>query len=365
MSYWSNVLSGAEGGAGPALLRAATGVIEPFYSTAMRVRNRLFDAGMLPSHDLGRPTISVGNITAGGTGKTPMVRWLAEKLRERGRHVAVLARGYKSSSPAGGDEQIMLERALNGGCLPRVELLADPDRVRAAAGALRRDPSIDLFVLDDGFQHRRARRNLDLVLLNGPEPFGFGHVLPRGLLREPLAGLGRAGAIVVTHADQISAAEMAAIESQVRRYGPQIPVYRSVHEHVALWNSAAGAPDARRPMETLGQVPFFAFAGIGSPARLDQQLSRWGATCRGSRWFADHHAYSAGDLRELESAARSAGAEVLLTTEKDWAKLSDLPPDGDVPIWRIEMAMRFLDGDEERLLRQVVEVVDRAAANPV
>jgi tetraacyldisaccharide 4'-kinase len=361
MSDWSNVLSGANRGAGATLLRAATRAIEPFYATAMVARNRLFDAAVLSSHDLGRPTISVGNITTGGVGKTPMVRWLAERLRQRGRHLAVLARGYKSSSSAGGDEQIMLERALNVGALPRVELLADPDRVRAAGEALQRDASIDVFVLDDGFQHRRARRNLDLVLLSAPEPFGFGHVLPRGLLREPLTGLVRAGACVLTHADQVLAGQIAAIEQRVQRYAPQIPVYRSVHEHVALWNSAGGANDARQPMEMLGQVPFFAFAGIGSPARLERQLSRWGAGYRGSRWFADHHSYSVRDLRELESAARAAGGEILVTTEKDWAKLSDLPAGvGALPIWRIEMAMRFLDGDEERLFAQIVQAIEGA-----
>ena len=402
MSYLLNVLSGAERGVAPAALRAATGVVEPFYATVMRVRNRMFDSGMLSSHDLGRPTISVGNITAGGTGKTPLVRWLAERLRERDRHVAVLARGYKSSSTAGGDEQIMLERALNmspasgapsegqdegssrhvgedphpnplpeyrergkdgsASMLPhrysRVELVADPDRVGAAAGVLRGDPSIDVFILDDGFQHRRARRHLDLVLLSAPEPFGFGHVLPRGLLREPLAGLRRADACIVTHADQVSAQDLTDIEQQVRQHHASVPIYRSVHRHVALWNRNAGVADQRKPVEMLGQTPFFAFAGIGSPDRFDRQLARWGSAYRGHRWFADHHPYSVRDLNEVREAGRRAGAQVLVTTEKDWVKLMDLPRGDGPPIWRLEMAIEFLGDDEARLSAQVMKVVE-------
>jgi tetraacyldisaccharide 4'-kinase len=360
MSYLLNVLSGTEGGPGATALRATTAAIEPFYAALMRTRNWMFDARWVSSHGLGRSTISIGNITTGGTGKTPMVRWLAQRLRERGRHVAVLARGYKSSSSAGGDEQIMLDRMLNCSGERRVELLADPNRMNAAASVLRSDPSIDLFILDDGFQHRRARRNLDLVLLSAPEPFGFGHVLPRGLLREPLSGLRRAGACVITHADQVSAEQLAAIEQQIHRFALDVPIYRAVHQHVGLRRGNETGKEAGESVGMLGQVPFFAFAGIGSPARLDRQLAEWGSTYRGKRWFDDHHAYSIRDLRELSDAARAAGAEVLLTTEKDWVKVIDLPRSNLAPIWRIEMAMRFLEDDEERLFAQILKAIESA-----
>jgi len=354
MGYIRNVMSGAERGVGATALRIAASAAEPFYATATRLRNQLFDAGVMRSHALGRPTISVGNLTAGGTGKTPMVCWLAERLRAHGRHVAVLARGYKSGGSNQGDELQMLDAALNAAALPKVELIANPDRVAAAATALGRDPSIDLFVLDDGFQHRRARRDLDVILLSAPEPFGFDRLLPRGLLREAPAGLSRAGACVLTHCDQLTADELKALEQRVRAYHADVPIYHAVHAHTALRMSG---PSERLPIDSLGQTSFFAFAGIGAPARLDRQLHRWGAAYCGRRWFPDHHHYNQTDIAELRASALGSGAQVLVTTEKDWVKLSDLPGvEQTLPIWRIEMALRFWDADEARFWEQIVRI---------
>src|SRR5687768_1490731 len=185
------------------LLRTALAAVEPFYSGAAAVRNRMYDSGVKATKSLPRPTISVGNITTGGTGKTPVVRWLAERLRDDGWRVAILSRGYKSKPGTLGDEQLMLDRALNGPAeRHRVTLVAHPDRLRGAREALRLRPDTDVFLLDDGFQHRRAGRDLDVVLVSATNPFGYGRVLPRGMLREPLGGLRRAGAFVITHADQ-------------------------------------------------------------------------------------------------------------------------------------------------------------------
>jgi tetraacyldisaccharide 4'-kinase len=355
MDYIRNVMSGTQRGAGATALRLAASVAEPWYAMATRLRNRLFDTGVMPSHHLGRPTISVGNLTAGGTGKTPMVCWLAERLRVHGRHVAILARGYKSGQASQGDEQRMLDAALNAGGSPKVELIANPDRVAAAASVLARDPSIDLFLLDDAFQHRRARRDLDVVLLSALEPFGFEHLLPRGLLREVPAGLRRAGACVLTHCSQITAEELAAVERRVRIHHAEVPIYRAVHAHTSLKGS--GSSD-RLPIDSLGQTPFFAFAGIGAPAQLDLQLRQWGSAYRGRRWFPDHHHYTVADLTDLRSAASHYGAEVLVTTEKDWVKLCDLPGvEHALPILRIEMVLQFLEADEARFWKRIVEAI--------
>ncbi|HWE94388.1 MAG TPA: tetraacyldisaccharide 4'-kinase [Tepidisphaeraceae bacterium] len=352
------IMSGGRRGAPAMLARAALAAAEPFYAGAMVLRNRLYDAGIRPARPLGRPTICIGNLTAGGTGKTPMVRWLAGSLRDAGHTVAVLSRGYKSADGKPGDEQIMLDRCLNGPGTKPVAIFANPSRVNAAAGALRDNPAIDVFLLDDGFQHRAAGRDLDIVLLNATDPFGYGHVLPRGLLREPVRGLSRAGAVVITHADRVGEAELNGIEQRVRRHNPAVPIYRATHAPAGLRTpgvASAAAPD--RTLEDLGTRRFFAFCGLGSPAALHHQFQSLGASYIGHHWFADHHPYTAHDLATLRAKAAAAGAGVLVTTEKDWAKIADLPGarDGSPEIWRLDVEIRFLAEGGSRLLEQVLK----------
>ena len=355
-------MNGEQTGVVAGALRAGMSAAEPFYAAVATARNRLFDAGLRKSHRLPRPVVSVGNITTGGTGKTPVVRWLAERLRDHGRRVGVLARGYGARAGQAGDEQVMLDRLLNNG-LPeprRVALVVNPDRVAAATQFLREHPETDAFVLDDGFQHRRLARDLDIVLISATSPFGYGHVLPRGMLREPLRGLGRAGAVAITHADQAPATELNAIERRVREFNPHAPVYRAVHAHAGL---RRGAEHESRPIEDLRGMNWFALCGIGDPQTFLRQLQTVGGRCAGHRWFADHHRYTEADLAAVRREAREAGANVLITTEKDWAKLKDLPGSGggDLPLWRVDVRVRFHDDGEARLWEQVRAVVDRSA----
>ncbi|HSU68635.1 MAG TPA: tetraacyldisaccharide 4'-kinase, partial [Tepidisphaeraceae bacterium] len=218
------IMSGEACGVGPALVRSVLAIAEPFYSAAARLRNHSFDSGRKTVKSLPRPVISIGNVTTGGTGKTPAVRWLAERLRDEGRHVAILSRGYKSVDAGLGDELTMLDRALNAPGKPAVLVRANPDRFIAGTRLLEQAPETNVFILDDGFQHRRLARNLDIVLINALEPFGFDHVLPRGMLREPLTSLRRADAIVVTHCDRVSAEAIGSVESTIRRYHPGVPL---------------------------------------------------------------------------------------------------------------------------------------------
>jgi len=354
-NYARQVMSGQATGARAGALRAALLLAEPFYGAAMRARNRLFDVGLRKSHKLPRPVISIGNITTGGTGKTPMVLWLAERLCDEGRRVAILSRGYGSKAGELGDELTMLDRMLNSGEHSPVFVRANPDRVAAANELLRQHPEVDVFILDDGFQHRRVARDLDVVLINATSPFGFGHVLPRGMLREPLSGLSRAGAIVLTHADRVSADELSRIEQTIRAHNPHAPIYRTFHAHTGLRSPDASSPP--RSEDELSQVPFFAFAGIGSPDLLDAQLRAYGSTYVGRHWFADHHPYSEAELSELRQAAQAANAKVLVTTEKDWAKIASLPSTtAGLPIWRIDMTLRFAGDHEHHFLDQVHQI---------
>jgi tetraacyldisaccharide 4'-kinase len=328
------VMDGTDRSAVAAMLRGAAACAEPVYATAMRARNVI-----IRGHRLGRPTISVGNITTGGTGKTPVVLWLASSLLGAGRKPAVLMRGYKSLDGIS-DEQTVLARGLGDS----VPLIANPDRRAGAAAAIASAPQTDLFILDDGMQHRRVARDFELVLINAAEPFGLGRVFPRGFLREPLSGLGRADALVVTHADEVDAARLEQIERVVRRYNPTAPIFRA--DHVI------------NGIEGLEHKPFFAFCGIGSPESFFSQLAGRG-NCVGRRAFADHHHYSAADLADLNEAARSAGAAILVTTEKDWAKLSRLPPTADgLPTISAGLCIHFHGDHESQLLERIKRVID-------
>jgi tetraacyldisaccharide 4'-kinase len=313
----------------------------------------MFDRGVRKVHRLGRPVISVGNITTGGTGKTPVVRWVAERLREMGKRSAILSRGYKSQGAGLGDELTMLDRMLNEGKDAKIFLAADADRVAGAQGVLREHPAVDVFVLDDAFQHRRVARDLDIVLISAVNPFGFGHVLPRGLLRERPAGLGRADMFIVTHTDQAREDELRKIEATIGKHRAEPTVLHAVHSQTGLWTSGR-----KLPMEDLRGRKFFVFAGIANPVSFDRQLRAYGEPV-GHRWFGDHHHYQAGEIRELRKEAKSSGADVLVTTEKDWAKIAEMCSDqeGLPPVWRVEMELRFLGEDDARFVSKLKAVV--------
>lgn len=352
------VLSGEDRRAVASLLRRGFAVVEPLYASLMRARNLAYDRGIKRVHRLPRPAISVGNITTGGTGKTPVVRWLAEQFIARGVRPAILLRGYRGGATGGSDEARMLAAALG----TAAAVVANADRVAGAAAAMHGEPQPDVFLLDDAFQHRRAGRDFDLVLINALEPFGHGHVIPRGLLREPLDGLRRADAIMITHADQApAAAGLGDIERALRRY-TAAPILLAEHAHAGLRSGDGGQ---LLPMTELRRRRHFLFCGIGNPRGFRAQLEPYHETFAGWRAFADHHAYAADDLASLEAEAAAARAEVLVTTEKDWVKIERLPRRASLPVLRVELQIQFRDGGGERLLDLVLDRLKlKPAATP-
>jgi tetraacyldisaccharide 4'-kinase len=353
--FLHRVLDGSDRSLQAAALRSVGAVAEPIYSAAMRARNIFYSRGIFKSHSLGRPTISVGNITTGGTGKTPVVGWLAGRLRDAGRHPAILLRGYRSSALGISDEQQVLDRTLNANSVHPIPVRANPDRIQSAAQLLREQPNIDSFVLDDAFQHRRARRDFDLVLVSAIDPFGYGHVLPRGLLREPVGGLIRADAFLITRSSQVSNGALAEIEATLARRNPRAPIYRSDH---VLKSIRAGRTGERLLMDSLKTQHFYAICGIANPAALDLQLRSLGGEYVGHEWFADHHAYGADDVQRIQRDAKSAGAQQIITTEKDWVKIVALEAarENGIPIGVLEMNIEFHPDHEQRLLSQAVSV---------
>ncbi len=332
-SIFREIISGRRRGAAASLLRAALALGEPLYAAAVRWRNRHYDRGKASVHRAGVPVVSVGNLTLGGTGKTPLVGWLARWFTERGVRAAVLSRGYGAASGQSNDEARELERLLPG--LPHLQ---NPNRAAAAREAVARFGA-QLILLDDGFQHRRLARDLDIVLLDAFEPFGYGRVFPRGLLREPVEGLRRADVVVLSRADALDADRRAALWKTIHQNAPAAVCAEVVHGPRRLVSSAG----AETPLEALRGQPVAAFCGIGNPAGFRHTLQSCGCRVLGFREFPDHHRYARADLDQLSAWAKTLGASMLLCTGKDLAKIA-AERLGKVPLWAVGIELEFLGG---------------------
>jgi tetraacyldisaccharide 4'-kinase len=335
-SPYLDLVSGRRRGLFAALLRSGLLLASLFYGLAVRLRNVAYAGGWVRTVRVAVGVFSVGNLTAGGTGKTPFVEYLAGFLRERGYLVAVLSRGYGGDGGRN-DEALLLEENL-----PDVPHLQGPDRAALAAVAVEELES-EVLVLDDGFQHRRLARDLDIVLLDATCPWGFGHLLPRGLLREPPSSLRRAGAIVLTRCDQAAPAELEALRLRVARLAPGVPVAETVHEPLAL---VQGSGAGTSPEMLRGQ-PVAGLCGIGNPEAFRRTLVDLGARLVDFRVYPDHHRYTRQDVEELRDWARSLpGDAVVVTTQKDMVKLR-LVELGGRPLYALRIGLAFRSGQNE------------------
>jgi tetraacyldisaccharide 4'-kinase len=308
-----------------------------FYGAAVRIRNRAFDLRLLRSHRAAVPVVSIGNLTAGGTGKTPMVAALAEWFTSRGARPVILSRGYRSLSDAANDERLVLDQLC-----PSVVHLQSPDRVASAAHAYRAHKA-EVLLLDDGFQHRRLARDLDIVLIDALDPWGRDHLLPRGLLREPRTALKRADLVLLTRADQCADEHKKRLLNEIRAaWNGRLPV-EVVFRPVGLINSAG----ENKPIGSIAG-PVAAFCGIGNPEAFRRSLQTAGFQGRllGPQPFEDHHHYTPSDLAALADWAQSAGASAVVTTHKDLVKIprTDL---GGLPLWALAIRAEITAGREE------------------
>ncbi len=275
----------------------------------------LYAKRLFPSCALGRPTICVGNITVGGTGKTPVVQWVVSYLKFQGLKPAVLTRGYMARTGTGpkgqfSDEAVLLFESLN------VPVIVDPNRCRGAARAIH-DHNPDVFVMDDGFQHWRARRDLDIVVINAANPFGNGEVLPRGILREPLSALKRADLFILNKVD-VAGDRAAGTESLLKRMFPATPVVSSVYGIAGCQD--LGGKDIHLSAMELNE-PVFVVSSIGDPQSFQSTLLKCSIGIAGSRHFPDHHMYTEKDIVEVCDAMHKAGVQRLCVTHKDAVKL--------------------------------------------
>ncbi len=338
------LVSGRHAGFGAAAARAGLRLAETPYALATRARNAAFDRGWKASLHVPVPVVSVGNLTTGGTGKTPMVAWLARWFREREVRVAIVSRGYGAQHGHLNDEGIELEQTL-----PDVPHVQQPDRVAGALMAIEEFTS-QLILLDDGFQHRRLARDLDLVLIDALEPFGYGHVLPRGLLREPMAGLQRAHAVALSRADLVDATTRSNIRAVVQRHAPRAAWVEAAHRPVELLNSLGESA----PLEWLGSGRWGAFCGIGNPTGFRKTLENRG--CQIAAWytFPDHHAYTRDDVQALSELVRQEKLAGLVCTHKDLVKLAT-DRIGEAPLWALRIGIELLEGEDSfvKLLKPI------------
>jgi tetraacyldisaccharide 4'-kinase len=350
------ILSGSSNTLGSVLARAGLWCLCQPYAAAMWGRNIAYDRGWKKTSKAAAPVISVGNLTAGGTGKSPTVALLARWFRQREMRVAILSRGYGAGLDGRNDEAKELEVLL-----PDVPHLQDPDRL-ASANIATGELGMEVLLLDDGFQHRRIHRDLEIVLLDAREPFGFGHLLPRGLLREPLRSLRRAHLVMATRADQVDPQKLADIRTRVQRYNPKAAWLEAEHAPTRLRNSDGET----LPIDWLRSKNILAFCGLGNPQGFHQTLRALDANVVESVSFADHHLYTANDIYELESKANVAHSkiEALVCTGKDLAKIESAQI-GPYPLWSLDVELKVRIGAEvlDEYLGRVVRAVEERSVS--
>lgn len=299
------------------------------YRSAVFLRNGLFDLGILKQQKMKCPVISVGNLTVGGTGKTPLVIMLANFLREKGYRPAVLSRGYGSRTSSaihvvsdgnrilmdradGGDEALLIARSS-----PGVAVLTGAGRIvtgRFAADRL----GVDILILDDGYQHRHLARDVNILLMDRTRPFGNGFLLPAGPLREPKGALKRADIIIATGSDGGNAQ----VFPPDGGIAPGVPLFRGIRRPKEIRHGGTGQV---LPLAALNGTRVCAFSGIGSPESFRKTLDSLGADVGCHLDFPDHYRYRREDLRRIQEAASGAAASMIVTTEKDGVHLEDFP----------------------------------------
>jgi tetraacyldisaccharide 4'-kinase len=332
------------------------------YGAAAHLRARAYRKGILKQQHLDGTVISVGNLTTGGTGKTPMVLAIAEHLLAEGKNVGILTRGYRGEkiAPASQNDSPTATKTTTTNALTatsdEVRLLQSRlgTRVQFGVGADRYEQGRELakrgvnwFILDDGFQHLRLARDVDIVLIDATNPFSGGRLLPAGHLREPRSALARADIIVVTRSTRAPA-----IESAIRR-DSAAPIFYARPRLDAIHSFNEGPPARAVVPDALPKL--FAFCGIGNPAAFLDDLRTWGLDIVGHKFFPDHHRYTARDAQEIQQQASATGASALICTEKD---LYNLPanPQHKLPTFYCSISMQIDNPDDFwRTIKTVAE----------
>ncbi len=320
-------------------MHPAAWLLSPFsllYGAVIHARNAYYDRWPGAIHRAAVPVISVGNITVGGTGKTPMVIEIVRRLLSMGRRPGILTRGYKAQPGEKADEVLEFESSL-----PGVPVVVEPDRVAGAETAVR-EHGVDCLILDDGFQHRRLGRDLDVVLIDALNPWGGGLTLPAGRLREPRAALRRAEIVIITRANQVEPTRLNEIKQRVLAIHPATPFGTADVQPVGL----TGARGAATKLDQVTGKQVLTVCGVGNPQTFQRSVAGLEPATCWHRVFADHHHYDADTAQRLSEDAASGGADLVVTTRKDWVKLASCWPADAVPLVRLDIELRISSGGE-------------------
>jgi tetraacyldisaccharide 4'-kinase len=359
---WYRLVSGDKAGFTAALLRLLAGIASCIYSVIIRIRNFLFIKGLFGSYGVTTaglvtsdrtqatvPVISVGNITVGGTGKTPLVIWLCNLFREQDVNCAILTRGYKAAK-GGIDEPGLLAK----NC-PGAAVVVNPDRLAGAIEAVKRRRA-QVLIMDDGFQHRRLRRDIDIVTIDAMQPFGYGRLLPAGLLREPVSSLKRAKAVILTRCDLVSKNNLAELTAAINRINPDVIITQTKHNPVC-----AVSGEKQIPLEELKGKKTYIFCGIANPEAFLATVGLVGVNIVGSRVYDDHYNYTVNDVNDVYRDAAKSGAQMILTTEKDYNKVSQPASGaGELVLAYLAVRLQFVDGAD-----RIRELIERSLAGKI
>lgn len=345
-----SLLSGESTGPLAVVTRAGLHGASLLYGLGSRFRRYQYDHERKPIHRVDVPVISVGNLTTGGTGKTPIVCDLCTRLRAMDRRVAIISRGYGAGESGINDEAMELAERL-----PDVPHVQHPDRVEAARIAVE-ELEAEVLVMDDGFQHRRLHRDLDIVVLDATCPFGFGYQLPRGYLREPISSLRRANLVFVTRTDQVDACDVRQIEIEVRRHNQHVPIILTSHRpsSIGLENGATES------IESIRNRDVALFSAIGNPNAFERTAENCGVTVVGHFVLPDHDAYdreTRDRLRNwvLESKSHQP-LDWILCTHKDFVKIA-ADSIADVKLGYLRIAMAIGNADDEKQVQALLSTV--------
>lgn len=341
-------VSGDAEGLGASSVRTALSVLSGFFFVGWAARQKTYDFGLMQPSSVDATVVSIGNITAGGTGKTPATIYYARRFSEEGQRVVVLSRGYGRTTPVNkpltvsdgksillppdeaGDEPYLIAKKLS-----RVPVVVCGKRVRGARFAVTHfNP--DVVILDDGFQHIALSRDEDIVVIDCTIPFGFGHLLPRGLLREPLSALRRATGFLLTHADE---REHGQIIDTLRQINPTANISKSRHRPVRL---VSMKDNAETRCDSLAGKRVLALSSIGNPKAFEETLRKLGADVVSRLRFRDHHWYDAADIERIQTTAERSRVDYVVTTEKDGVRLA-LPPRVPENTLVLEVELELID----------------------
>lgn len=342
---YRKLISGADKGFINSMILFLLRFVSLGYGLAVRLRNFAFDTGLLRTNRVNAVVISIGNLTTGGTGKTPLVVWLCRMLGERGKKCCILTRGYKTEEGKLTDEPAILAKSC-----PGAELLVNSNRTESARKAIQ-DFGGQVLVLDDGFQHRHLGRDLDIVAIDATCPFGYGKMLPAGMLREPISSIKRADAVIITRYDQVSDRDSSELEKQIKAINPDVMIARAVHTHPY----AKLVKGKEIGIVELKGRKVFAFCGIGNPGAFINRLGEYGMDLVGQRIFNDHHDFSAQDVEDIYTQAEELGAEMILSTQKDWVKTALLKhSEHEISFGYLALELEFVSG-----LDKIEQLVDK------